>query len=57
VEAGCTREVVEMYTQAGKWEQAHKMASSYMKSDDVSAMYISQARQLEEQGKFKEAEK
>ncbi|XP_060552918.1 intraflagellar transport protein 172 homolog [Ruditapes philippinarum] len=57
VEAGCTREVVDMYNQAGKWEQAHKMASTYMKSDDVSSLYISQARQLEDQGKFKEAEK
>lgn len=34
-----------------------QMASSYMKADDVSTLYISQARQLEEQGKFKEAEK
>ena len=34
-----------------------QMASTYMKSDDVSTLYISQARQLEEQGKFKEAEK
>ena len=33
------------------------MASTYMKSDDVSTLYISQARQLEDQGKFKEAEK
>ena len=34
-----------------------QMASTYMKSDDVSSLYISQARQLEDQGKFKEAEK
>ena len=34
-----------------------QMASTYMKSDDVSTLYISQARQLEDQGKFKEAEK
>ena len=33
------------------------MASTYMKNDDVSSLYISQARQLEDQGKFKEAEK
>ncbi|XP_041357336.1 intraflagellar transport protein 172 homolog isoform X2 [Gigantopelta aegis] len=57
VEAGCTREAVDMYNQAGKWEQAHKLASTYMKADDVSSLYISQARQLEEEGKFREAEK
>ena len=25
VEAGCTREAVDMYNLAGKWEQAHKV--------------------------------
>lgn len=34
-----------------------KLASTYMKSDDVSTLYISQARQLESQAKFKEAER
>lgn len=27
VEAGCTREVVDMYNTAGKWEQAHKVGT------------------------------
>ncbi|KAK3091661.1 hypothetical protein FSP39_021624, partial [Pinctada imbricata] len=57
VQAGCTREAVDMYNNAGKWEMAHKLASTYMKSDDVSTLYISQARQLESQAKFKEAER
>lgn len=57
VEAGSTREAVDMYNNAGKWEMAHKLASTYMKSDDVSTLYISQARQLESQAKFKEAER
>ena len=25
VEAGCTREAVDMYNTAGKWEMAHKV--------------------------------
>ena len=25
MEAGCTREAVDMYNQAGMWEQAHKV--------------------------------
>ncbi|KAL5017204.1 hypothetical protein ScPMuIL_006793 [Solemya velum] len=57
VEAGCTREAVDMYNSTGKWEAAHKLASTYMKADDVASLYVSQARQLEEQGKFKEAER
>lgn len=57
VEAGCTREAVDMYNTAGMWEQAHKLAATYMKGEDVSTLYIAQARQLEEQGKFKEAER
>ena len=27
VEAGCTREAVDMYNQAGMWEQAHKVGT------------------------------
>ncbi|XP_012943117.1 intraflagellar transport protein 172 homolog isoform X1 [Aplysia californica] len=57
VEAGCTREAVDMYNQAGMWEQAHKLAATYMKGEDVSNLYIAQAQQLEDQGKFKEAER
>lgn len=57
VDAGCTREAVDMYNQAGMWEQAHKLAATYMKGEDVSTLYIAQARQLEEQGKFKDAER
>ena len=25
MEAGCTREAVDMYNKAGQWEQAHKV--------------------------------
>ncbi|XP_063414390.1 intraflagellar transport protein 172 homolog isoform X2 [Mytilus trossulus] len=57
VEAGSTREAVDMYNNAGKWDMAHKLAATYMKSDDVSTLYISQARQLEDDMKFKDAEK
>ncbi|XP_074640366.1 intraflagellar transport protein 172 homolog [Tubulanus polymorphus] len=53
----CTREAIDMYNSAGRWEDAHRLASSCMKMDDVSNMYIAQARQLESQGKFKEAER
>ncbi|KAH9500287.1 hypothetical protein Btru_073626 [Bulinus truncatus] len=57
VEAGCTKEAVDMYNKAGKWEHAHKLAATYMKGEDVSNLYIAQAKQLEDEGKFKEAER
>ena len=34
-----------------------QLAATYMKGEDVSSLYIAQARQLEEQGKFKDAER
>ncbi|XP_053107178.1 intraflagellar transport protein 172 homolog isoform X2 [Hemicordylus capensis] len=52
-----TKEAIDMYTQAGRWEQAHKLASKSMRPEDVSVLYISQAQELERQGKHKEAER
>ncbi|XP_064625451.1 intraflagellar transport protein 172 homolog [Lineus longissimus] len=57
VEAGLATEAITMYNSAGKWEDAHRLASSCMKAEDVATMYISQAQQLESQGKYKEAER
>ena len=48
---------VEMYTAQGRWEVAHKLAMSYMSEGQVGLLYISQAQKLEQQGKFREAEK
>ncbi|XP_067120573.1 intraflagellar transport protein 172 homolog [Centruroides vittatus] len=57
VEGGMTKEAVEMYNNAGKWERAHKLASQFLKPDEVTRMYVSQAQSLEEQLKYREAEK
>ncbi len=57
VEADCTREAIDMYNNAGKWEQAHRLAATCMKPEDVAVLYITQAQQLEGQGKYKEAER
>ena len=46
-----------MYSAAGRWEDAHRIASTCMKPEDVGAMYISQAEQLKSEAKFKEAER
>uniref|UniRef100_A0A8C2G8A1 Intraflagellar transport protein 172 homolog n=1 Tax=Cyprinus carpio TaxID=7962 RepID=A0A8C2G8A1_CYPCA len=52
-----TKDAIDMYTQAGQWEQAHKLAVKCMSQEDVSALYISRAQELEKQGKYKEAER
>ena len=41
----------------GMWEEAHALAKRHMGASEVSSMYISQAQALEQQGKFREAEK
>ena len=51
------KHAIDMYNNAGLWEQAHQLASKHLDSDEVSKMYVGQAQELEEQGRFKEAEK
>jgi intraflagellar transport protein 172 len=41
----------------GEWDKAHKLARQYLESNEVSEMFISQAKTLEEQGRLREAEK
>ncbi|XP_030627149.1 intraflagellar transport protein 172 homolog [Chanos chanos] len=51
------KDAIDMYTQAGNWEQAHKLAIKCMTPEEVSALYISRAQELEKEGKYKEAER
>jgi intraflagellar transport protein 172 len=55
--AGRPQDAVDMYTKANKWEKAHALATSYMSSEEVAFLYVSQAREMEADGKLKEAEK
>uniref|UniRef100_A0A8C9QX79 Intraflagellar transport protein 172 homolog n=1 Tax=Scleropages formosus TaxID=113540 RepID=A0A8C9QX79_SCLFO len=57
VKGGHIRDAIEMFTQAGLWEQAHKLAVKCMSREDVTALYVSRAQELEKDGKFKEAER
>lgn len=57
VRAGLPRAAVEMYTKANKYEAAHKLAVRCMNPEEVSSLYITQAEELESQGRFKEAER
>ncbi|ESO08535.1 hypothetical protein HELRODRAFT_74793 [Helobdella robusta] len=55
--AGCMKEAIDMYNNAGKWEMAHKLVSQTMDQDQGHQMSLMQAKQLEEKGKFREAER
>lgn len=52
-----TKDAIDMYTQAGHWEKAHKLAMKCMRPEDVSVLYITQAQEMEKQGKYREAER
>ena len=43
--------------QAHKWDDAHKVAVTYMSESDIAMLYITQAQRLEAQHRFKDAEK
>lgn len=51
------KEAVEMYNEAGLWEKAHGIASKYLDTEEVSDMYVKRAEELEQAGKYREAEK
>uniref|UniRef100_A0A7S2RUI0 Intraflagellar transport protein n=1 Tax=Mucochytrium quahogii TaxID=96639 RepID=A0A7S2RUI0_9STRA len=57
VQAGCEKEAIQMYTDAGLWDAAHKLATRYMSSGEVSNLYHRQAQTLESKQKYREAER
>jgi intraflagellar transport protein 172 len=57
VQGGVPQEAVNMYMSAGLWEKAHAIAQSYMSETEVHTAYVKQAKLMESQGKFKEAER
>ncbi|XP_033977130.1 intraflagellar transport protein 172 homolog [Trematomus bernacchii] len=51
------KDAIDMFTTAGRWEEAHKLAVTCMTEEEVMALYISRAQELERDLKFKEAER
>jgi intraflagellar transport protein 172 len=41
----------------GEWDKAHKLAMQHLEPNEVTSKYTSHAKDLEEQGKLREAEK
>ncbi|XP_068609645.1 intraflagellar transport protein 172 homolog [Brachionichthys hirsutus] len=50
-------DAVGMYTAAGRWEEAYKLAVKCMTEEEIKELYVSKARELERDGKFKDAER
>ncbi|KAK9531238.1 hypothetical protein VZT92_010676 [Zoarces viviparus] len=57
VKGGHIKDAIDMYTTAGRWEEAHKLAVECMTEEEVMALYISRAQEMERDGKLKEAER
>ena len=57
IKANHPKECIEMYNRAGKWERAFKIATAYLSKQEVTALYSEQAKILEQQARYKEAEK
>ena len=46
-----------MYIKADQWEPAYQIAVNCMDSEEVKELYLNRAKQLEEEGRLKEAER
>jgi intraflagellar transport protein 172 len=57
VKAGVPQDAVDMYVASNMWEQAHKLAVTCMKPEDIATLYISQAKGMESEGRYREAER
>lgn len=51
------KEAVVMYTNAGQWEKAQRLASQFLDPNEVTDMFLKQAESLENEGKYRDAEK
>ncbi|KAK7878726.1 hypothetical protein WMY93_030965 [Mugilogobius chulae] len=57
VKGGHIKDAIDMFTAAGRWEDAHKLAVKCMTEEEVRALYVSRAQEMERDAKFKEAER
>uniref|UniRef100_A0A3B4BGA9 Intraflagellar transport protein 172 homolog n=1 Tax=Periophthalmus magnuspinnatus TaxID=409849 RepID=A0A3B4BGA9_9GOBI len=57
VKGGHIKDAIDMFTAAGRWEDAHKLAVKCMTEEEVRALYVTRAQELERDNKFKEAER
>lgn len=55
LKADMSQQAVDMYIKADQWEEAYRLAVGCMAQEDLSQLYTSRAKQLEEDGKLKGA--
>ena len=48
-----SQQAVDMYIKANLWEEAYRLAVGCMAQEDLSQLYTTRAKQLEEEGKLK----
>lgn len=57
VNAGEFVEAFRMYVRANKWEQAYSVISKYLSESEYAMLYVQEARQFENEGDYKNAER
>jgi intraflagellar transport protein 172 len=55
LKADMSQQAVDMYIKADQWEEAYRLAVGCMAQEDLSQLYTSRAKQLEDDGKLKGA--
>lgn len=53
LKADMSQQAIDMYIKADQWEEAYRLAVGCMAQEDLSQLYTSRAKQLEEDGKLK----
>ncbi|XP_055910125.1 intraflagellar transport protein 172 homolog [Eupeodes corollae] len=57
VRANLFKEAIELLNKHGKWEKAYSIGEKYLNSEEMRDLFVSLAGNLEEQGKYRDAEK
>jgi intraflagellar transport protein 172 len=57
IKCGMPVEAVDMYSRAGKWDTAQKVARGYLSDTEMHEFYRRKGREFEAERKFKDAEK
>ncbi|KAL9903021.1 intraflagellar transport protein 172 homolog [Glossina fuscipes] len=57
VRANLFREAIELLNRHGKWKRAYAIGEKYLKSEEMRNLFVNLAGNLEEQGKYRDAEK
>ncbi|XP_017022793.1 intraflagellar transport protein 172 homolog [Drosophila kikkawai] len=57
VRANLHKEAIELLNRHGKWERAYVIGEKYLKSEQLRELFVQLAITLEEQGKYRDAEK